>query len=75
MSHTLCCRPKVNKRKTLPGALKIILLKNQSVGYTPGTFATHDLCYLRGLADAEVEGAQELIKLIEKHGEVELWLE
>ena len=75
MSHTLCCRPKVNKCKTLPDALKIILLKNQSVGYTPGTFDTPDLCYLRGLADAEVEGAEELIELIEKHGEVELWLE
>jgi len=33
------------------------------------------LPYLRGLAAAEVDGAQKLIDAIERHGEIEVYLE
>lgn len=33
----------------------------------------YDLGYLNGLNDAGIKGADQLIKIIEKYGEVELW--
>lgn len=31
--------------------------------------------YLSGLADAGVDGAEELINLIRQHGQIDLWVE
>lgn len=38
-------------------------------------YTRNDLPYFYGLRDGGVEGAAELIELIRKHGEVELYLE
>lgn len=73
MSAKLCWRPKARTRETLPYALQSIL--REALGESPRTFSNKDIPYLTGLRDAKIEGAQELIDAIEKHEEVELWLE
>jgi hypothetical protein len=58
----------------LPDALKFILRKRFR-GDGPcvrRTMGSADLDYLRGLADADVDGAQDLIDAIDQHGDVEL---
>lgn len=75
MSATLCWRPVVKNRKTLPDALKFVLRDKRGQGSEKNTYDHSDFPYLRGLVDAEVDGAQELIAAIEQHEEVEVWLE
>lgn len=70
MSSNLVWRPK-KKRGTLPKALKFVL---DAQGF-PLTMDSDDLEYLKGLRDGNVDGAQELIDIIEKHGRIELYLE
>lgn len=60
---------------TLPDALKFVLRDSGQVRDNKAIFAASSLPYLTGLRDAKVEGAQELIDLIEKYEAVELWLQ
>ncbi len=69
MSVTLKWRP-IKGGRALPYELKRVLAEK-----APGVWRRSSLEYLRGLRDAEVKGAQELIDVLEKHGEVELFLE
>lgn len=69
MSTTLKWRP-IKGGRSLPYALKRVLADQ-----TLGVWKYSSIEYLRGLRDAKVEGAQELIDALEKHGEVELFLE
>lgn len=56
--------------KPLPDALKYALRKRRN---SPCTMYISDIPYLQGLADAGVDGAQQLIELIERHEEVEVF--
>ena len=69
MSVTLKWRP-IKSGRSLPNELKAVLADQAE-----GVWKRSSMEYLRGLADAEVKGAQELIDALEKHGEVELFLE
>jgi hypothetical protein len=51
--------------------LKGILQKRHG-GFVNTVFGEDDLAYLRGLADAEVPGAQELIDAIHQHGKIDV---
>lgn len=55
-------------------ALKWVLQKRY--GYPVHiTMTTNDIPYLQGLADAKINGAQELIEAIEKYSDIELFEE
>ena len=60
---------------TLPSILKLAMSDrySDSSGCIEHVFSGTDLAYLEGLRDAKVEGAQELIDLIVKHGEVRVY--
>lgn len=74
MSATLYWRPRRPlESKSLDDQLRFILNLDGVSGPVP--FGRSNLDYLRGLADAEVKDAQTLIDAIEKHDDVELWLE
>lgn len=75
MSATLKWEPSKRKSQSLPDALKFVLRDKGGVTSERTIFGRGNISYLRGLADAGVEGAQELIDAIDKHEEVELWLE
>jgi hypothetical protein len=75
MSANLYWRPVPKTAHGLPDALKYILQDSQGLEAEMQVFTRASICYLRGLADAKIDGAQELINAIEKHEEVEVWLE
>ena len=75
MSANLCWKPADKDYKTLPDALKFILRDKQGLTSEKDLYGRERLGYLRGLVDAGVEGAQELIDAIVKHEHVEIWLE
>jgi len=74
MSTNLYWRPKDRKGKLLgkDSKLKWILEKSNS---NTGYFYESDIPYFRGLADADVSGAQDVIDAIEKHGSIEIFEE
>ena len=74
MSATLKWRP-LSSGDSLPFSLRLALQKADKVESTPTRFHSEDNDFLEGLACADVDGAQELLDLIEKHGIVELYLE
>lgn len=75
MSANLCWKPVSKERETLPDALKFVLRDKYGVTETPRVFGGNQVPYLKGLEDAGVEGATELLKAIGEHGRVEVWLE
>lgn len=75
MSASLMWEPKRRKSQSLPDALKFVLRDKLGLTSERRTFGHEQLPYLAGLRDANVEGTAELIEIIEKHEEVELWLE
>ena len=67
MSATLLWRPLVVSNKNyLPDALRFALERRHRDWVGEMTFASEDIAYLSGLRDAEVDGAQTLIELIDK---------
>jgi hypothetical protein len=72
MSATLTWRPIQPEGGTLPKALRFILEKRYEF---PREFGAEDEAYLRGLGDAGVEGARDLLNLIGEYGRVQLRLE
>ena len=75
MSANLMWEPAKRKAKSLPDALKFVLREKLGLGSERREFSHNDDCYLRGLRDGGVEGAQELLDIIEQHEIVEIWLE
>lgn len=76
MSASLTWEPAISKVKGyLPIALRLILEKSYGIRMEPTKLGKESLPYLNGLKDAGVEGALELIDLIEKHEAVILKLE
>jgi len=76
MSTDLYWRP-IAKGKALPIALKWILEKRWfgiGRGYGPICIDRKSIPYLDGLVDSKIEGAQELIELIEKYDEIEIYI-
>jgi len=67
MSSSLVWRP-ICESKTLPDTLKFVLRKRG----LPRTFSAGDYDYVHALMDAGVDGAEELMELINTHHEVEL---
>lgn len=76
MSSTLYWIP-VAKREgyDLPDALKFILRERYSLDHGETVLDSGALNYLQGLSDAKVDGAEDLIKAIQKYNEVKLYLE
>jgi len=72
MSGTLMWKPVVRDGSSLPVALKWALQKRSAYCRN---WTMKDIPYLEGLVDGQVEGAQELLAAIEKHGEVITWIE
>ena len=75
MSANLMWAPAKRDKQTLPDALKFILRDHCCLDSDKQTWEKDQIPYLRGLAHANVEGAQELIDAIDTHGAVEIWLE
>ncbi len=72
MSSSLCWEPvKGIANRTLPTALKFALRKRFGEPVRV-VVSNSTVPYLEGLRDAGVEGAEKLIDLIEKHGEINL---
>jgi len=69
MSSTLYWEPVNREQKDIPDALKYVLQKREG-GTVRTTMGHNDILYLRGLMDAGVKGAEELIEAIEKHDQV-----
>jgi hypothetical protein len=64
----------------LPKALKSVISRklwdtDGSIGGGEVVLTLNDMPYLEGLRDAQVDGAQQLIDAIEKHGVVVVWHE
>ena len=77
MSSSLMWKPR-KAHGFLPKELKRVISRrlwdtDGSCGGHPAVVDSRDIGYLQGLRDAKIEGAEELIGLIEKHGEIELW--
>jgi len=75
MSANLNWRPVSKQSKTLPDELKFILREYCGIDTSKTIWNKQQIPYLAGLRDAGVKGAQELIDILEKHDEIELWLE
>jgi hypothetical protein len=74
MSANLCWAPARRLPNYLPYELKVILQAKH--GLDGRSIYTHEQTYyLQGLADAGIDGAQELIHAIDQYGQVEVWLE
>lgn len=71
MGSSLYWRPILNGRG-LANELKNVLTKSFQF---PRVFNRDDVNYLRGLSDSNVLGAALLIEMIEKHEEIELYIE
>jgi hypothetical protein len=74
VSATLYGRPADMPCESFPDTLKFAL----RMRYGPSTkhrFTISDIEYLRGLSDAGIKGAADLISLIEKHGSYDVWEE
>ena len=71
MSRTLVCRPKVNDWKFVcKGKLRDIIDDNGKTELN-----STDLKWLQGIADCDIEGAQELIDKIHEHEHIEIRIE
>ena len=80
MSSNLMWRPFKEASGSLPKELKRAISKrlwgsDGSCGIGDDRVDESDIPYLEGLMDAGVKGAAELITLIRKHGEIQLWHE
>lgn len=79
MSSTLCWKPVTTERNSLPDELKRTISRRLwDTDGSCGGSAIIDcsiIPYLEGLRDAHTPGADELIKQIERYGEVEVWHE
>ena len=77
MSATLKWEPAIRKAHSLPDALKFILRDSCGVSGSESKqmWGREKIPYLTGLVHAKIEGAEELIQAIEKHDEIDLWLE
>lgn len=67
----------VDKRpcKSLPTPLKFAFRKRfgEAFDVELSQINNEDLAWIEGLRDAEVDGADKLCKLIEKHGRIRVW--
>ena len=81
MSSSLKWRPAMSQSRTLPRPLKYPLSRrlwdtDGSTGHGDAVVTVEEhLPYLEGLRDAGVEGAQELIDILNKHVAVIVWHE
>ena len=78
MSQNLFVRKyRPSKGETLPDALKFILRNKWGLTSSPMRIENGDsdvLCFLEGLEAANVNGADELLSMLDG-GDVEIWLE
>ncbi len=81
MSSTLMWRIVAPQEgESLPYQLKRIISRrlwdtDGTIGHGVAIAGPELLPYLEGLSDSGIDGANELIAIIKKHGEVELWHE
>ena len=69
MSSSLHWRPPASTSSDLPEQLKLVLRKKHGQ-MRDFEIGGDEYDYLEGLRDAGVDGAQELLDLIDKHGKV-----
>lgn len=66
MSSNLTIEPYINDKKIyLPDQLKFVLQKRRK---SYDIVSEEDLGYFEALADADIEGAQEVLDMIKKYG-------
>jgi len=80
MSTNLMWKPKATSHGSFSKELKRVISRrlwdtDGSCGGGIVTVNETDIEYIRGLSDAGILDACELVELIEKHGEIELWHE
>ena len=80
MSSTLMWQQFRQADGHLPDELKRVISRklwdtDGSCGIGKSTVDKSDIPYLEGLRDAGIKGADELIKLIYNHDEIQLWHE
>lgn len=80
MGSNLLWKPKVTEGEPLPYKLKRVISRklwdtDGSCGEGEATVDESLLPYLEGLKDAGIDGAEELIDIINTHKEVVLWHE
>ena len=80
MSSNLMWKPETQANGSLPYGLKRAISRrlwdtDGSCGGGCATVDKDDIEFLKGLAAAKVDGASELINLINKHGRIVLWHE
>lgn len=78
MSRTLYWQPVLYDKRPLPDALRLLLAERWPNLNEPMNLSGSEetaICYLEGLRDANVVGAQELLAAVREHGEVTIWLE
>lgn len=74
MSSSLRWKPEQKPRGSLSTAVKFALRKRTGGQLNDEIVLTAaDIPYFEGLRDADVEGAEEVIKLIELHGKIFVW--
>lgn len=71
MSSDLAWKPIVPIEGYLPDKLKNVLRRRYGDSLTNGvTFSNDSIGYLEGLMDVGVDGAKELIELLQTYGEI-----
>jgi len=78
MSSSLMWKPVQEAKGSLPNELKWAISRrlwdtDGSCGHGVVIVDSSYIGYLKGLRDAGINGADELINLIKEHGEIELW--
>lgn len=73
MGCSLYWRP-IPKKQYRVGEYQLRDILEKRYGY-PSELDCSDVTYLKALDDAGVEGADELVEAIEKHGEIEIFKE
>lgn len=69
MSSTLRWEPSVKTGCPLPDKLKLVLTR-RFCDLNNVRLSESDIDYIRGLSDAEVPGASELLDALDKHGAI-----
>lgn len=73
MSSSLTWIPVISrKEKDIPTALKIALKRRFDFSRGPLVLELSARMYIEGLADAQVEGAKDLLAALDKHGCIEI---
>ncbi len=63
------------EKTCLPDELKFILRRRYELDQGPHRLKYEDRCYLQGLADADIDGAEKLLSLLDENRTIEIFEE